>query len=652
MSFQSVLLRVGTYDHPHNGTLILILDGDPYSIALHRFSYINASSIANGAWNEFSFPRVEIETMTRFRIILAQSDGRPGNELALMIWPQADQDPHLTVQSKFQRDTQSGDGYPPLAIALYETHEAERVTAALPSIALLFAASVVSAILCVRKPERFNELVAVLCLLSAFYWIYFHSLSQGTYLFQDYRQGAYYKTLALQIEKGSLGVPGGPTADWAYYKGTSYLYFGPLPALIWLALKKVIELPPTFSELTLICSIVNLAAFYVLIRDIAEHFNLGLGETLWHRLLFFVLYGLGPLYFLAARYFVYETSIVFGSTFLISSTILFLRYWNEPNLAGGRKSLLLFLSGSCLALAFASRINLLICLLPLPLLVALRESDGLKRPRPWRIFAQRTWPPLAYLLVPVICVMSAYGLYNMARFDSALEFGHRYMQVGNPVELARAAEYGYLSIVYVWRNVYHITLLAPQISLQPPFIHYAYPEWLVGNDYPRLVNLEYCSSVFFSSPLLLFMFGTSAYFANRTQRANILILSMVGALAASATLLMDGYARRYLEDYYAYLVVLSFLGFVNLWRSSRSKWPQKTHAAFLLLTALALLWTFGLAFDLNVQFAFHSDFSRALSIRNAYTSFVPLSYCSYHGIVSSRRVKLRDAYETCRGISS
>ena len=275
-----------------------------------------------------------------------------------MIWPQANQPPHLMVQGKFTSGTQSQDGYTALAIRLYETHETLRISEALYSILFLLAASAISAVLYIKKPERLTEIVAVLCLLSAFYWLYFQSLlqgiylSQGTYGFLDYNQGTYYKMLALQIEKGSWGVPGGPIADWAYYNGTNYLYFGPFPALVWLVIKRATLTPPTFSELTLICAIINLEAFYILIRKSTKHFEMGEEERLWSRSLFLVVYGLGPLYYMAGRYFIYETAIIFGSTFMIASLILFTDYLFLSSPQMSRKSSLLFLSSACLCLAF------------------------------------------------------------------------------------------------------------------------------------------------------------------------------------------------------------------------------------------------------------------------------------------------------------
>ena len=101
LSFDGVTVRIGTYNRVNRGEVILVLDSVPYNATLNRKSRINADSIANGAPNMFTFPEVKVAKKTEFKITLSQSDTLPGNEVAVMWWPQAKQNPHLVISGGF-----------------------------------------------------------------------------------------------------------------------------------------------------------------------------------------------------------------------------------------------------------------------------------------------------------------------------------------------------------------------------------------------------------------------------------------------------------------------------------------------------------------------------------------------------------------------
>lgn len=211
------------------------------------------------------------------------------------------------------------------------------------SIVLFVVMLGIAILICQSRHEGAFETLTILLALSFFYWLYFHSSSQGTYQFLDYRQGAYYDELAKELRSGTLGITnnGQPMgADWSFYGGVNYLYFPPFPSILQKAINLIFGITVSFHELTLVFSILNLALFYVLLRDLSSYFDLGLVRNLWIRLTFLLAYGFGWLYMLASRYFVYETGIIFGSTFLLSSTVMFLRYYNaKPRSSVGSKAL-------------------------------------------------------------------------------------------------------------------------------------------------------------------------------------------------------------------------------------------------------------------------------------------------------------------------
>lgn len=99
-SFDGVLVRIGTYDRINHGDVLLTLDSLSGNATIHRVARLPAESIVNGAWeNSFTFPKIELSSVAKFRLTLSQSDTQPGNELAVMWYPQAKQNPHLSIEN-------------------------------------------------------------------------------------------------------------------------------------------------------------------------------------------------------------------------------------------------------------------------------------------------------------------------------------------------------------------------------------------------------------------------------------------------------------------------------------------------------------------------------------------------------------------------
>jgi hypothetical protein len=472
-----------------------------------------------------------------------------------------------------------------------------------------------------RKHERAFELVTVLLVLSLFYWLYFHSSSQGTYQFVDYRQGSYYDELARELRSGALGVTiegNRAIADWSFYKGVNYLYFAPFPAIFQILIASIFGISTTFDELTLVLSITNLAALFILMRDIAKYFRLNGNRTLWLRMIFFLVYGFGPLYFLASRYFAYETAIIFGSTFLILSTIVFLRYYNMSRRFATEVTLLA-ISSLLLSISFLSRYNLALCFIPLAILVLLKETNSRKNHRNW---ISKALVLLLVFALPMMTIGFASASYNNARFGSPFEFGVTYQHLGSPDEAERLAQNQSTSVLYLPRNLYHLFLLVPKLSFTRPYVEYIAPAWLVGK-FPRLANAEWPGSIFFTSPLLLFLFASVMYFRKSSYHGTLVALILLAFSSAVYPLFYMGYSRRYLQDFYPFLTLLAFLGFSYFWTASRRRLRSLRLPIIIILTS-ALIWSFFASEAIVIQFGFQSDLARALRIYNDPSTFVYL----------------------------
>lgn len=467
-------------------------------------------------------------------------------------------------------------------------------------------------------------LVAVLTVF--FGWLYWHDSTQGTYLLNDYRQGTYYQALALQFEKGLLGSKDLIGGDWLSYHGWYYLYFGPLPALLWLALKHL-GINTTFTALTLLFSVINLLCVYSLLSFLAVDLKLNRNRALLFKLLAFVLYALGPLYFISARYFIYETAIVMGSTFLLLAVIVFYRYARGQFKTLPTQGAAVFVTGLLFACVLLTRINLILALFPILAIVVWREWTDEKQDTIGRFLRAQFF--IVMLLLPVFIASWGMTLYNTARFGNALEFGIKYSIIGSDhSEVAdRVRANKMTGGSYLWRNTVQLAILRPFWTKQNYHIsYYNRPSWLIG-AYPRLVDDEFMTSLFFSSPLLLLaIYCVFAWKKHKETRFHLLFLSSLAVAAFFYGGLSMAYARRYIQDYYAFLIALFFLGSYYFWQDTVQKWNYTLRLAVILILIFGTITAGAIAVNLNCQVAFTMDFNRCLQLKNRPSSFKPLSF--------------------------
>jgi hypothetical protein len=475
------------------------------------------------------------------------------------------------------------------------------------------------------KDYGFLELSLVAVFTVFFAGLYFHDSTQGTYQLIDYRQGTYYKALALQFEKGLLGSPDLIGGDWLHYKGMYYLYFGPFPAFLWLLLKNI-GIATSFTALTLFASVLNLVLFYIVLAKISKQIIVNKLNLLWFRLVAFILYGFGPLYFIATRYFIYETAIVMGSTLLLLVVLAILPYWIGEKQTVLRKSVLFVIAGLLLSAVLLTRINLILTVFPILGIIIWREYFLSKDETYTKIF--RSWFYISLVIIPVVLAAWGMTLYNTARFGSPTEFGIKYSIIGSDhSEVAeRIRENKMTSVSYLALNTVQLAILRPFWTNEPHHItYYNRPSWLIGS-YPRLVDDEFVSSIFFSSPLMLFMIYS--FFVIKKYKKTTYILLPIGIFLLTAYIyggLSMAYARRYIQDYYAFLVLLTFIGMVYSWKDYVENKKKYIHKIVIVITCLVVILTGVIAINLNCQVAFTLDMKRCVNFYNDPSTFEPLS---------------------------
>lgn len=462
-------------------------------------------------------------------------------------------------------------------------------------------------------------------ILIFFSWSYYFFCTQGTYKFHDINQGYYYRELASVFEKGKLGIPGNqPGADWSYYNGVNYLYYGPLPVILWLILKHVFNIITTFSKLTLIFSVINFIIFYVLLVDMVKY--LKIKKNLFIKYIFLILYGFGSLYFLSARYLVYETAIVFGSTFMILSFLIFVKYLNYEGNSIVKKITLLFTSSISLTFGLFSRFNIIFSLFPYLLFIIYK---GLKnKNKKNNVFSfYETWFFISVFMFPIILGVSIHFYYNFLRYNNPFEFGLTYSGQQDYQNYLRLTGNKSIAFNYFLLNIRQLLFLIPKISLSSPFITYIQPAWLVG-EYPKLLVVSKTSSFFFSSPLLLFLFyipfGILKKLKNKIRHiVHISFMTLVLISLLIYSLFYFTYCRRYFQDYYFLLTLLAFIGCGYFYEKYIEKSTRKI--IFFGICIIFLGWTFIIALNLNCQWAFNNDYSRCFTIYNSSKTFIPLN---------------------------
>jgi hypothetical protein len=260
--------------------------------------------------------------------------------------------------------------------------------------------------------------------------------------------------------------------DASFYDGKYYLYWGPVPALFALLVYSI------FSKILYD----NILVFIFVTGT--NFFTILLLGTIWRCYkktvpvwVFFA--GIlatmvnAPWAWLLSRPLVYEVAIAGGQFFLLAGL-----YWAfSAFLESKPKPVHLMLAGVNWALAAGTRVTTI----PVVVFASLMVLWQLYRSN--RKDIKESFPQLFWFVTPLIIGAILLGWYNYARFDSILEFGHRYQLTG----LAHPSDYSRVfSIDYVIPNLYTYLFRPPSISGEFPYIRIP---WINDTMWPFFINL-------------------------------------------------------------------------------------------------------------------------------------------------------------------
>lgn len=396
--------------------------------------------------------------------------------------------------------------------------------------------------------------------------------------------------------RGAIEIP----PDITLYNGHYYLYWGPVPSLILLALQPVYHgrIGDLFLVFGFVCGIflfqVTLAA---LIWD--RFFN-----TLprWILTMSVLLMGLaGPTPFILNNFYsarIYEAAITGGQFFLIGGLLI---AWTVVD--GQSSSWRLALASTFWALAIGTRFLLLIPagILALLLVVWIAKMQS---------SMNKNLVGVISAILPLVLGLACLGWYNWARFGSVTESGLYYQLAGWNIQ----ESYGDLMDVRnIAQNIYNYLFNPFLVDAQFPFLLLdAGRQESVFSFLPPLpiYASQYITGLFYLAPFFLYAFAamkimipTNAVGRDDPSPLKWISLALSGSsLAAFGFLMMFFWgAMRYMVDFMPSLMLLAVIGY---WQGSRAFSGQSGldrlyHALGIVLSLASILVSFLVGVSIN-----------------------------------------------------
>jgi hypothetical protein len=363
--------------------------------------------------------------------------------------------------------------------------------------------------------------------------------------------------------------------DASLYNGRYYLYWGPAPALVALAIESAARIPMDDPRLTWLFLVGEVFISLLILRDLWVHEFAQLPA--WSIVPPALAVSLSnPLPWVMSRPAVYEAAIASGQFFLLAAILSILVLSRRPP---GR-SCIMAIPGTLSILALGSRITLLPVVLFITLVFLIRRFRQMERYKKSKrhdfLFG------VGFGLAPILLGLAALGVYNYVRFGSLLEFGHRYQltlgQFGGVYAYAVSAS-------NILPNIYNYLVNSFRVIEAFPFIKAHWGEYsipILRATASIKYYTEQISGVLITTPVILFSvlplatWGRAVWekLEDLTLRQIIslamvprdwgwLYLTLLGSsfLAFTALLIFSYATMRYLLDFLPVLLLASSIGF-------------------------------------------------------------------------------------------
>jgi hypothetical protein len=350
--------------------------------------------------------------------------------------------------------------------------------------------------------------------------------------------------------------------DASLYKGKYYLYWGPTPAIVLLAIRLIFgsgEIGDNYLVFGFICGL--FLAMCLLIVRIWDRYFAYLPK--WMLLISIFMVGLAPpLTWMLNRPEIYEAAIASGQFFLLGGLYLSFLALDRDKIS----SWLLCLASMFWGLAIGSRTSLVFSVLFLIFSTSLwvgLNRNSLK-------LSGRFVQIMMALLLPISLVGAGLGWYNWVRFGSILEFGYRYQLT--LLELPK--RYGEIfSSTYIVPNLFNYFLNPFLLTDKFPFIIPQYGQHYFGPriNFPRIYFSESVTGLVYTLPMMVFaMIPLLMLLKNKISNGgmeqkllNWLQYCLIGITIIGFVILLAFFfaTMRYLADVVPAVTLLCVLGF-------------------------------------------------------------------------------------------
>lgn len=287
--------------------------------------------------------------------------------------------------------------------------------------------------------KRYKYIVGLLlCATVCAIYVYFAARVSGNLLVPTDHN--YYTYLLDSFVHGRVNVNPPSHYDLSLYQYKWYLYWGPAPVLFVLPFYLASHLQASDILYTLVGGAGNVILFYFVMQAFKRYFNISLSLMAEAFLLFS--FGLAsPNFVLSLHGDIWFTSQVFSTTYLLLFYLCYFLFLSSE------KHSLFILATVFFYLAVLSRYSLIFNgILYFYLLIHYRLLD---RKAPLKLFVSFGVLTLAFIGV--------LGTYNYLRFGNPLDVGQTYQQGAHRYDSALQSGH-YLSLSYVWHNVYYYFL--------------------------------------------------------------------------------------------------------------------------------------------------------------------------------------------------
>ncbi len=481
-----------------------------------------------------------------------------------------------------------------------------------------FASSIMRIMQLIASSESSrNKLAALLSIFSVFLviiiYVWFASYGQWTHWKTN---TTWYDQLAISFEHGQLSLQITPSpallalhdpydpverkplgysnyiGDLSLYQGKYYLYFGPAPVIIDLALKLLTTSPigdqyPTFIFITGILILQSL-----LLIKFGQRFYPDAPLWLMQMCIFFV--GLAsPSAWMLSEASAYTLAIAGGQFFFLAGLYIILDIFDHGSIKYGWLSA----AGILFALSVGSRLTQILPVSWTILILILFVFQGQRKDKAIskaiRAFLSVAWP--------IALGLGILAWYNWARFRSPFETGF-YYQLAGPFLQNNYQDI--FSLHYLFPNLYDYAVMLPKIVK-------GFPDLIPPGDQgktifsflgiPEIRNQGHVTGLLFASPFILFacipIFSIFLWkkgkrnFAtpNRTNyiyKWTISILFGSFLLSFGSLLTFFWVQTRYLADSIPSLFLLSILGF---WQSDQALTSQSTMRRIYRIVGISLI---------------------------------------------------------------